>query len=433
MVAVHSTARGPALGGCRMWTYDDARAAVRDVLRLSRAMTFKAAVAGLPLGGGKGVIMLRPDEPTLSPERREAVLQDFGDTVEALGGDYLTAEDVGTGEPDMEVIATRTKHVSGLASGSGDPSPWTAIGCEVAVRATLERVFGTEDVSGRRIAVIGLGSVGGRLAELLHAGGAELVVADVDQSKRELAERLGATWTDPQSAMTAEVDLVAPCALGGVLNDETVPALRCKAIAGAANNQLADDSLEAQIAERGILWAPDFVCNAGGIINICVELEPVRLRRGPRRDQRPRRRRHPAHDLRLRRRLGHHAAHRGARARPRAASTGRRPSSRSFSMCVRMEIAANWRTAAGASSHAASSSSSSRRRTRRQGRQQLALAVGAVGEVLVELRRGVGDRVAVARDRSPRGRARAGAAARRGTRAAARSRTRSPAPAPCRR
>jgi len=275
MVAVHSTARGPALGGCRMWAYDDARAAVRDVLRLSRAMTFKAAVAGLPLGGGKGVIMLRPDEPTLSPERRQAVLEDFGDTVETLGGDYLTAEDVGTGEPDMEVIASRTRHVTGLASGSGDPSPWTAIGCEVAVRATLERLYGSEDVGGRRIAVIGLGSVGGRLAELLHEGGAELVVADVDQSKRELAERLDAEWTDPLSALTADVDLIAPCALGGVLNDDTVPALRCKAIAGAANNQLADDSLEARIAERGILWAPDFVCNAGGIINICVELEPA--------------------------------------------------------------------------------------------------------------------------------------------------------------
>ena len=129
-------------------------------------------------------------------------------------------------------------------------------------------------MSGRKIAVIGLGSVGGRLAELLHDGGAELVVADVDQSKRELAERLDAEWTDPLSALTAEVDLIAPCALGGVLNDDTVPALRCKAIAGAANNQLADDSLEARIAERGILWAPDFVCNAGGIINICVELEP---------------------------------------------------------------------------------------------------------------------------------------------------------------
>ncbi len=274
MVAVHSTALGPALGGCRMWAYDDARAAVRDVLRLSRAMTFKAAVAGLPLGGGKGVIMLRPDETVLTPERREAVLQDFGDTVEALGGDYLTAEDVGTSEPDMETIAGRTQHVTGLASGSGDPSPWTAVGCEVALRVTAERVFGTDDLNGRRIAVIGLGSVGGRLAEMLHEGGAELIVADVDQSKRELAERLGAQWTDPLSAMTAEVDIVAPCALGGVLNDDTVPALRCKAIAGAANNQLADDSLDAALSARGILWAPDFVCNAGGIINICVELEP---------------------------------------------------------------------------------------------------------------------------------------------------------------
>lgn len=274
MVAVHSTARGPALGGCRMWTYDDARAAIRDVLRLSRAMTFKAAVAGLPLGGGKGVIMLRPDEAVLTPERREAVLQDFGDTVEALGGDYQTAEDVGTGEPDMEVIATRTKHVTGLASGSGDPSPWTALGCEVAVRVTAERAFGTDDLNGRRVAVIGLGSVGGRLAEMLAEGGAELIVADVDQSKRELATKLGAQWTDPLSALTAEVDLIAPCALGGVLNDETVPALRCKAIAGAANNQLADDSLDAKLSERGILWAPDFVCNAGGIINIAVEFEP---------------------------------------------------------------------------------------------------------------------------------------------------------------
>jgi leucine dehydrogenase len=277
MVAVHSTARGPALGGCRMWTYDGPDAAIRDVLRLSRAMTFKAAVAGLPLGGGKGVIMLRRDEGPLTPERREAVLQDFGDTVESLGGDYLTAEDVGTSEQDMEVIATRTKHVTGLAEsrgGSGDPSPWTALGCEVALRVTCERVFGSDDLTGRSVAVIGLGHVGGRLAELLAEGGASLIVSDVDQSKRELATRLGATWADPMSALTAEVDVVAPCALGGVLNDETVPKLRCKAIAGAANNQLADDSLDAKLAERGILWAPDFVCNAGGIINISVELEP---------------------------------------------------------------------------------------------------------------------------------------------------------------
>ena len=239
-----------------MWTYDDARAAVRDVLRLSRAMTFKAAVAGLPLGGGKGVIMLRPDEAVLTPERREAVLQDFGDTVDALAGAYLTAEDVGTSERDMEIISGRTKHVTGLATGSGDPSPWTAVGCEVALRVTAERVFGTDDLNGRSVAVIGLGSVGGRLAEMLAEGGARLVVADVDQGKRELAEQLGAEWTDPLSAMTAEVDVVAPCALGGVLNDETVPALRCRAIAGAANNQLADDALDAALAARGSCGRP---------------------------------------------------------------------------------------------------------------------------------------------------------------------------------
>ena len=319
MIAVHSTARGPALGGCRMWTYDDSRAAVRDVLRLSRAMTFKNAVAGLPLGGGKGVIMLRPDEAVLTPERREAALQDFGDTVESLGGDYLTAEDVGTSEEAMDVIATRTQYVTGLASGSGDPSPWTALGCEVALRTTCEYAFGTSDLSGRTVAVIGLGSVGGRLAELLHAGGAELVVADVDQSKRELAERLGATWTDPHSAMTAEVDVLAPCALGGVLNDDTVPALRCKAIAGAANNQLASDD-----AGRGAGRARHPV-GAGLRLQRRRHHQHRRRARARRLLDRPRRhegqgrRRHAAPDLRQRRGQRLHAAARRARAGPRAA------------------------------------------------------------------------------------------------------------------
>ena len=260
-----------------MWTYVDSRAAVRDALRLSRAMTFKAAVAGLPLGGGKGVIMLPDSEPVLSPERRRAALLDFGDTVESLGGAYLTAEDVGTSEPDMEVIAERTRYVTGLAEargGSGDPSRWTALGCEAAVRVTLERALGTDDLAGRRVAVLGLGHVGARLAELLHAGGAELVVADVDPSKRALADALGAYWTDPWSALTADVDLVAPCALGGVLDHDSVPALRCRAVAGAANNQLAADEIAELLAARDVLWAPDFVCNAGGIINIAVELEP---------------------------------------------------------------------------------------------------------------------------------------------------------------
>jgi leucine dehydrogenase len=278
IVAVHSTARGPALGGCRMWRYADSRAAVRDALRLSRAMTYKAAIAGLPLGGGKGVIALYPDAGPATGERRRAVLLDFGETVEALGGAYLTAEDVGTSEPDMETIAERTRFVTGLAEargGSGDPSPWTAIGCEAAARVTCERAFGSPDLAGRRIAVLGLGHVGGRLAELFAASGAELIVADVDPAKRAVAERLGADWAEPDAALRAEVDLLAPCALGGILNDATAPELRCRAIAGAANNQLASDDVAPVLAQRGVLWAPDFVCNAGGIINISVELEPA--------------------------------------------------------------------------------------------------------------------------------------------------------------
>ena len=274
MVAVHSTARGPALGGCRMWTYEDSRAAVRDVLRLSRAMTFKAAVAGLPLGGGKGVIMLRADEPVDADRRRDALL-DFAGTVDMLDGRYLTAEDVGTSDADMAVIATGTRHVTGLAEGSGDPSPWTALGVEASLRVACERVWGTDSLSGRSVAVIGLGRVGGHLARLLAEGGADLVVADIDPGKRALADELGARWTDTENAMRAEVDVLAPCALGGVLDDRSVPELRCRAIAGAANNQLSGEGIADLLASRDILWAPDFVANAGGIVNIAVELEPA--------------------------------------------------------------------------------------------------------------------------------------------------------------
>ena len=277
VVAVHSTARGPSLGGCRIWTYADTRAAMRDALRLSRAMTFKSAVADLPLGGGKGVIMLRRDGPPLDPARRHDVLLDFGDAVDQLGGRYVTAEDVGTSDEDLAVVAERTSHVAGLAldrGGSGDPSPWTALGVETAIRVTCERVFGTTDLAGCRIAVLGLGHVGGALARALAAAGATLLLADVDPTKRDLALELDADWAGPHEALTAEVDLVAPCALGGVLDHDTAPALRCGAIAGAANNQLAADDIAALLAARGILWAPDFVANAGGIINIAVELEP---------------------------------------------------------------------------------------------------------------------------------------------------------------
>ena len=283
-VAVHSTVRGPSLGGCRMWVYDDARAAMRDALRLSRAMTFKAAVADLPLGGGKGVIMT-PAGERLDRERRQAALLDFGETVEALRGHYITAEDVGTSSRDMAVIAQSTSHVAGLArsrGGSGDPSPFTALGVEAGIRASCERVFGSPSLRGRSVSVIGLGNVGSRLAKLCRRGGASLVVSDVDETKRELADQLGARWTTPELALQSDVDVVAPCALGGLLNEDSVPRLRCRVIAGAANNQLADERVAELLAGHGILWAPDFVVNAGGIINIAEELgtyDPSRARR----------------------------------------------------------------------------------------------------------------------------------------------------------
>jgi leucine dehydrogenase len=277
VIAVHSTARGPSLGGCRMWGYGDSRAAVRDALRLSRAMTFKSAVADLPLGGGKGVIMLPAGAPALAPARRRDALLDFGDSVAQLDGRYVTAEDVGTSDADMTVIAERTPHVAGLAlerGGSGNPSPWTALGVETAIRVAAERIWGTGDLAGRRVAVVGLGNVGGTLARALADAGATLTVADLAPGKRALADELDATWAEPADALRADVDIVAPCALGGVLDHESVPDLRCRAVAGAANNQLASDEIADQLRARGILWAPDFVANAGGIINIAVELEP---------------------------------------------------------------------------------------------------------------------------------------------------------------
>ncbi len=272
IIAIHSTTLGPALGGCRMWTYDDSRLALRDALRLSRAMTFKAAVADLHLGGGKGVIMVPPH---IASERRHAALLDFADSVDSLGGRYISAEDVGTSSRDMSVIAQRTPHVVGLArsrGGSGDPSPFTALGVESAIRACCERVFGSGSFRGRTLSVIGLGHVGSRVAKRCARTGAQLLLADLDRGKRALATQLGARWTTPEKALTAEVDVVVPCALGGLLDDDSVHRLRCKIVAGAANNQLADDRIADLLAARGILWAPDFVVNAGGIINIAEEL-----------------------------------------------------------------------------------------------------------------------------------------------------------------
>ena len=279
MVAVHSTARGPSLGGCRMWTYAETPLAVLDVVRLARAMSYKNAAAGLPLGGGKGVICLPAGRSrvALTGRARTAALLDFADVVDALEGRYLTAEDVGMTSRDMATIARRTRHVTGLSrrrGGSGDPSPLTAVGVEASIETVCARLFGSSSLRGRSIAILGLGHVGARLAERCARAGAELVLADIDPAKRTLAEGLGARWTTPARALTARVDVLCPCALGGVLSAASVPKLRCRAIVGAANNQLTDEAVAPLLAERGILWAPDFVVNAGGVINLAVELRP---------------------------------------------------------------------------------------------------------------------------------------------------------------
>jgi leucine dehydrogenase len=260
-----------------MWYYDDARAAVRDALRLSRAMTFKSAVAGLPLGGGKGVLMAPNPASPVRRGRRTDALRDFGDTVAELHGSYITAEDVGTSARDMEVIASSTAHVTGLSrrrGGSGDPSPWTALGVEAAIGVCCEHVFGSPSLQGRTIAIAGLGHVGARVAAACAKDGAELLVTDIDPGKREFAGGLGARWIQPSAALEAEVDVLVPCALGGMLDHDAVPRVQAPIVAGAANNQLANDDMADLLAERGVLWAPDFVVNAGGIINISVELEP---------------------------------------------------------------------------------------------------------------------------------------------------------------
>jgi leucine dehydrogenase len=276
-IAVHSTALGPALGGVRMWHYDSAAHGVADALRLARAMTYKAAAAGLDLGGGKGVICTpTPERP--GGELRRRMLLDFGDAVESLGGRYVTAEDVGTGAADMVVIAERTAHVVGLPSehgGSGDPSPLTARGVLAAIGACLEHRFGNASVSGIRICVVGVGNVGSRLARMLAGAGAELAIADIDPARKALAEELGATWVDPEEAIAADCDVLAPCALGGAIDAGTITGLRCQIVCGSANNVLADEALAGTLARRGILLAPDFIANAGGLIDVYAELHDL--------------------------------------------------------------------------------------------------------------------------------------------------------------
>lgn len=268
IIAIHDTTRGPALGGCRMWQYPAEADAVADALRLSRGMTFKSALAELPLGGGKAVVLGDP-----AHDKSEAMWQAFGRAVDRLGGRYITAEDVGTSVPDLEVVRRATRHVVGIAEGgAGDPSPATAFGVFMGMKAAVRHRLGASGLSGLRVAVQGLGHVGIALAAHLAEAGAELVVADLDEARVAAAvERFGAEAAETGRIHAQPADVFAPCALGAILNDETIPELQAPVVAGSANNQLAEDRHGTALADRGVLYAPDYAINAGGIINITYE------------------------------------------------------------------------------------------------------------------------------------------------------------------
>lgn len=270
IIAVHSTVLGPGLGGTRMWPYASDEEAIIDVLRLSKGMTYKAAAAGLALGGGKAVIIGDPHK-----DKSEALFRAFGRFVDSLGGLYITAEDVGTSTDDMEHIAAETRWVTGIPvehGGSGDPSPVTAYGVFQGIIASIEHVFGSRELAGRSVAIQGLGNVGRHLAGYLIERGAKVYGCDIHDASIEQARELGVEIVPVDQIVDADVDVFAPCALGGSLNDDTIPRLRCRIVAGGANNQLADQEVHGPgLVARGILYAPDFVINAGGLINVFSE------------------------------------------------------------------------------------------------------------------------------------------------------------------
>jgi leucine dehydrogenase len=275
-VAVHSTKLGQALGGARVWQYENWTDAVADSLRLSAAMTLKNAAAGLNRGGGKAVIHL-PMGTTLTDEQKRDAMLDLGDAVESLGGSYMTAEDVGTSAELMAVVAERTEHVCGLPpeqGGVGEPADATSEGVHASILATLDALYGSKDVVGRHLVISGLGQVGGRLAKRLAAEGATLTVTDVNMGKKDLAESIGANWVEVPSAHTIDADLFVPCGLGGVLTSQVIEELAVRGVVGAANNQLAEHAGAGQLAARGILWAPDFVVNGGGVIYLDMAMRP---------------------------------------------------------------------------------------------------------------------------------------------------------------
>lgn len=273
IVAVHSTARGPAAGGCRMWPYASAEAALEDALRLSRAMSYKNAMADLELGGGKAVII--GDSRTM---KTPALFEAFGRAVESLGGAYWTAEDVGVSPADLAHARRQTRYVAGLEghpAASGDPSPVTAEGVFRGLRLCVKRALGRE-LDGVTVAIQGVGHVGAYLAEKLHAAGARLILTDVnEQALSEVAARTGAKVVAPGAIFDAEADVFAPCALGGAINASTLPRLKARIVAGGANNQLADAEIGRELFERGMLYAPDYVLNGGGIINVAAEIRAL--------------------------------------------------------------------------------------------------------------------------------------------------------------
>lgn len=271
IIAIHSTRLGPAAGGCRLWTYSTGDAALEDALRLSKGMSFKNAMAGLPMGGGKAVLM----KPSGDFDRTH-LFSAFGRAVQSLGGSYITAEDVGTSVQDMAVVAQQTRFVAGLPVShgalGGDPSPWTALGVFLSLKAALRRQWGDADLSKRRVAVQGVGNVGYHLCALLHEAGAKLVVADhaAERAQKAVSE-FGAALVPADTIAFTEADVFAPCALGGVLNGSSIPRLGAPVVVGAANNQLATDGDADALSARGILYAPDYIVNAGGIIAVAAE------------------------------------------------------------------------------------------------------------------------------------------------------------------
>jgi leucine dehydrogenase len=271
IIAIHSTALGPAAGGTRLWTYASDDDALYDVLRLSQGMSYKNAMAGLKFGGGKAVIMKMPGF-----DGSDALFERFGEFVDTLGGDYVTAEDVGMSEEIMATIARKTRHVSGLplqsGKAGGDPSPKTAYGLCCGIRSAVKVGLGREGLDGVRVAVQGVGNVGYHLCKLLHAAGATLLVSDLDETRVDrVCGEFGAERVSSAEILHADADVLAPCALGAVLHEESIPRIRARIIAGGANNQLRSPEDGQRLADAGILYAPDYVINAGGIINVACE------------------------------------------------------------------------------------------------------------------------------------------------------------------